>query len=209
MNKTHILIVLLISGYFCAENAFSQIVTFDDVPFSALPYSESGLTFTKTAGSPGSAGGAGDGDLGAGTNDIPIRITVTSDQPFTLQTLDVEGIFRTWTIESSLGGVVSPAGTGQIDFTLLSGWTGISSFEIIHDPAEANGFIRIDNISFTTAPDPLTGDVNLDGVIDFSDIPSFIAILQSGDFQAEADCDQNGEVNFADIPAFIAILVAQ
>ncbi len=52
----------------------------------------------------------------------------------------------------------------------------------------------------------LLGDVNLDGVVNFSDIPAFISVLQSGGFQAEADCDESGVVDFADIPAFIAIL---
>ena len=55
----------------------------------------------------------------------------------------------------------------------------------------------------------LKGDADLDGDVDFADIPAFIAILQSGIFQAEADCDCNLVVNFADIPAFIAILSAQ
>ena len=61
-----------------------------------------------------------------------------------------------------------------------------------------------------TIPEPsLLGDVNLDGVVDFSDIPAFITVLQSGEFQAEADCNQDGVVDFADIPAFIAILTNQ
>ena len=55
----------------------------------------------------------------------------------------------------------------------------------------------------------LKGDVDMDGDIDFSDIPPFISVLQSGVFQAEADCDCNGEIEFADIPAFIAILQEQ
>ena len=52
------------------------------------------------------------------------------------------------------------------------------------------------------------GDVNQDGVIDFSDIPAFIAVVQSGEFQAEADCDENGVVDFSDIGPFIQILFA-
>ena len=56
---------------------------------------------------------------------------------------------------------------------------------------------------------PILGDVNQDGVVDFSDIPAFIAVLQMGQFQAEADCNQDGVVDFADIPAFIDILIAQ
>ena len=55
---------------------------------------------------------------------------------------------------------------------------------------------------------PILGDVNQDGVVDFSDIPAFISVLQMGQFQAEADINQDGEVNFADVPAFIEILVA-
>lgn len=55
----------------------------------------------------------------------------------------------------------------------------------------------------------LKGDVDMDGDVDFDDIPPFIAVLQSGDFQAEVDCDCSGGVDFADIPAFIAILQMQ
>jgi len=53
------------------------------------------------------------------------------------------------------------------------------------------------------------GDVNLDEDVTFADIPPFIAVLQAGNFQAEADCNVDGEVTFADIPAFIAILIGQ
>ena len=52
----------------------------------------------------------------------------------------------------------------------------------------------------------LLGDVNLDGVVNFLDIPSFISILSSGGFQAEADFDQSGFVDFLDITPFVAIL---
>ncbi len=55
----------------------------------------------------------------------------------------------------------------------------------------------------------LKGDVDLSGVVDFSDIPPFISVLQSGVFQHEADCDCSGEVDFADIPAFIGFLQGQ
>ena len=55
----------------------------------------------------------------------------------------------------------------------------------------------------------LLGDVNQDGVIDFSDIPSFITILQDGTFLDEADVNRDGVVDFADISFFIDLLVAQ
>ncbi len=57
--------------------------------------------------------------------------------------------------------------------------------------------------------DFLLGDVNQDGVMDFSDIPSFISILQSGIYLDEADINGDGVVDFSDIPFFIDLLIAQ
>jgi hypothetical protein len=57
-----------------------------------------------------------------------------------------------------------------------------------------------------TLPSTLLGDVDVNGVVDFADIPAFIAVLSGGAYQFEADCDGSGSVDFADIPAFIAIL---
>ena len=55
----------------------------------------------------------------------------------------------------------------------------------------------------------LKGDINLDGVVDFADIPPFIAVLQSGVFRAEADVNCDGVVDFADISAFIVVFQGQ
>jgi len=52
------------------------------------------------------------------------------------------------------------------------------------------------------------GDCDLDGDVDFADIPAFIDVLVAGSFLDEADCNQDGVVNFPDIPVFIAILAA-
>ena len=54
----------------------------------------------------------------------------------------------------------------------------------------------------------LLGDVNLDGVVNFSDIPPFISLLINEEFQTEADCNGSGDVDFSDIPSFIDILIA-
>jgi len=48
--------------------------------------------------------------------------------------------------------------------------------------------------------DDFIGDVNMDGEVNFSDVPAFIAVLQAGTFLAEADINLDGEVNFGDIP---------
>jgi len=57
-------------------------------------------------------------------------------------------------------------------------------------------------------PAPIVGDVDQDGTVGFSDVPTFISVLASGVFQFEADIDQNGVVDFSDIPPFIEILTS-
>jgi len=55
----------------------------------------------------------------------------------------------------------------------------------------------------------LLGDVDMNGVVNFGDIPAFIAVLQAGNFQDEADLDLDGAVTFSDIPLFIQALQGQ
>jgi len=61
-------------------------------------------------------------------------------------------------------------------------------------------------IRMLTVVSVLKGDVDRDGDVDFDDMGAFIAVLQAGDFQAEADCDCSSIVDFGDVPAFIAAL---
>ena len=90
-----------------------------------------------------------------------------------------------------------------------------SQIEIIFSDfdSDGNGEMELDNIEIVAnaVPTPmfLLGDVNQDGVIDFGDIPAFIAILQAGDFLDEADINGDGMVDFSDIPLFIELLIAQ
>ena len=79
---------------------------------------------------------------------------------------------------------------------------------------EDNNGIDISNVTVTFTDASMTdtlikGDVNMSGMVDFADIGPFIAVLQGGMFQAEADCDCSTVVDFGDIPAFIAILQGQ
>ena len=53
------------------------------------------------------------------------------------------------------------------------------------------------------------GERNMDGEVDFFDISSFIELLTSNTFQAEADINEDGEVTFFDIQPFIDILSGQ
>ena len=98
---------------------------------------------------------------------------------------------------NGLEGTVGPLAAGD--------WKIQTSFPGASPPSSTFG----ETLSFTVTPAPvLLGDVNLDGAIDFSDIPAFIAVLLSGVFQANADCNEDGGVDFSDIPTFIEILLA-
>jgi hypothetical protein len=80
-----------------------------------------------------------------------------------------------------------------------------------HDNPDGNEFFATQPhgvITFVAAP-VVKGDVDLDGDVDFDDIPAFITVLQAGVFLAEADCDCDSDVDFDDIPAFITILQSQ
>jgi hypothetical protein len=82
------------------------------------------------------------------------------------------------------------------------------------DDLSANGNLAGSWIAAAPTPgvfedDFLLGDVNQDGVIDFSDIPSFVSILQGGVYLDEADVNGDGVVDFSDIPFFIDLLIAQ
>ena len=84
-----------------------------------------------------------------------------------------------------------------------------SGFERIFD-GNNNGVSTVDfnAFKFVSSPFPLA-DSNQDGVVDFSDIPAFISVLQSGIFLDEADINGDGVVDFADISFFVALLQAQ
>lgn len=96
------------------------------------------------------------------------------------QTLDLEGPFSDLPLQLILNGVVSLNG-----FTVTNG-----------------GLVVLNGVTV----EPLLGDVNLDGEVNFLDISPFISILSVGDFLGEADVNQDGEVNFLDISPFISIL---
>ncbi len=55
----------------------------------------------------------------------------------------------------------------------------------------------------------ILGDCNLDGFVDFSDIPAFIEVLTNDGFLDEADFNQDEEVTTEDIAPFIEILIAR
>ena len=68
---------------------------------------------------------------------------------------------------------------------------------------ETFGTFTLDNFSVN---DFLLGDVNRDGEVDFDDISTFISLLSTGSFQAEADINGDTAVSFDDISPFIVLL---
>ncbi len=55
----------------------------------------------------------------------------------------------------------------------------------------------------------LLGDASCDGVVDFQDIPAFIAVMVSGTYSMKCDINRDGLVDSSDIGPFIQILMAQ
>jgi hypothetical protein len=102
--------------------------------------------------------------------------------------------------------------SGLADHTLAVGESAVIQIAFSNGTGNGGGHhLFVDNVAFggvVADTGVLLGDVDLNGIVDFADIPAFIAVLMSGVFQAEADCDQSGFVDFDDIPAFIAILIA-
>ena len=54
--------------------------------------------------------------------------------------------------------------------------------------------------------DVLLGDINLDGVVNLQDVAPFVALLTSGQFQAEGDINGDGVVSLTDVAPFVALL---
>ena len=101
----------------------------------------------------------------------------------------------------------------EVEDSLVGQFTGLDEGAMVDNFGGTELFISYvagdgnDVALFTAAvSEILLGDANQDGVVDFSDIPAFIAILAAGDFLDEADVNQDGAVDFLDIPGFIEIL---
>ncbi len=96
---------------------------------------------------------------------------------------------------------VSVSGAGDVN------GDGVDDFVVgaLNGGANGGGYARV-FVSQITVPFVL-GDCNIDGKVDFDDIPAFIALWQSGDFLEQADVFDDDEVDFQDIPPFIEILM--
>ena len=122
------------------------------------------------------------------------------------------------------GSVIYPEVAGSFDAVAGGGGgdtsvagIAINSFDGIvfglfsDDPFLANpgGSYTVSNIcvSDTAKADCMLADVDMNGQVDFNDIPDFVTVLLMGPFQCEADCDENEVIDFNDIPFFVDILL--
>ena len=87
-----------------------------------------------------------------------------------------------------------------------------TSVTVLGVPDDFDTDVQINNgnvvLTLTEAGGVVLGDVNQDGVVDFSDIAPFIEYLAGSTYLAEADVDQNGAVDFSDIAHFILLLAS-
>lgn len=98
--------------------------------------------------------------------------------------------------------------TRELNSTAPAGAVEARVVIVFGQPLYDGGAVFVDDVTFLNVSDTaLLGDVNLDGGVDFSDIPAFIAILIAGGYQTEADVNEDGSVTFSDISPFIAILI--
>ena len=91
---------------------------------------------------------------------------------------------------------------GDIETAVLNiNGNPLGSTQIGEGPSlQETGFFRI------VVGDPILGDVNRNGIVNFLDIAPFINVLSASGFQPQADTNGDGGVNFLDISAFILIL---
>lgn len=107
----------------------------------------------------------------------------------------------------SVNGSVQINADNTVMYTPNPGFVGTDT--INYQISDNRGGSSTASITVTTLPGDqvLLGDVNQDGLVNFSDIAPFIAILQRGQYLEEADVNQDGVVDFLDIGAFINVLI--
>ena len=154
----------------------------------------------------GAAGGDASGNLDSGESYVVFGNNGGFSSPLDLSALNGTNGFVINGIDAGDTSGISVSGAGDVN------GDGIDDVIIGASGADPNGISQAGEtyVLFGRAtPSVFKGDVDMDGDVDFDDIPPFIAVLQSGVFQAEADCDCSTVVDFADIPAFIEILQGQ
>ena len=148
-------------------------------------------------------------------------VTFTFDHAVQFTEIELESVLPDDSFDVLVDGVPVLETTGDdaiIDLSGLAGLTiaagseitfavdGIFAPDLTDLPSTS---IRIETFTVEIMSDVIKGDADMDGDVDFDDIPEFIAILQAGVFIPQADADCDTDIDFDDIPAFIMILQGQ
>ena len=165
------------------------------------------------------AGNAGESFFAAVETFAPTTFTITTADPGDVVTVEAIGSFERDALVT-FGGTSGNPGVyveGTSAWTFIGTATGTATGTLATGNVPgAPGTVPEGNVGgfrITITPAggmmAVKGDADMDGDVDFDDIPAFIAILQAGIFVAEADADCDLDIDFDDIPAFIAILQSQ
>ena len=175
------------------EDVWRELLLINDGGFADLSSRSSFNTGTIVPA--GDIGTQGDDTFSITVVGDTVEVSVNGDT----QTLNVADVGHM--VFNGLGG------TDTLTFDLPDG----TDLRIINGAYQVGDLftVVVDNIAEVDLENgtlSFQGDVDLDGAVTFSDIPSFIAVLTNGDYQLEADINQDGFVDFEDIPAFIDVL---
>ena len=165
------------------------------------------------------AGNAGESFFAAVETFAPTTFTITTADPGDVVTVEAIGSFERDALVT-FGGTSGNPGVyveGTSAWTFIGTATGTATGTLATGNVPgAPGTVPEGNVGgfrITITPAggmmAVKGDADMDGDVDFDDIPAFIAILQAGIFVAEADADCDLDIDFDDIPAFIMILQSQ
>ena len=110
-----------------------------------------------------------------------------------------DGIFEDLVVDNFTTGGFSLADDGTLVVTV--------TFDELDGTRVGNALTTLDISNLVGPPACVLADVNMNGIVDFNDIPDFVTVLLMGPFQCEADCDENNVVDFNDIPFFVNILL--
>ena len=126
-------------------------------------------------------------------------------------TVDITDLVRGWADGSIANdGLTFTSNQDVPQAAYFSNATIVTSEEPMGPPLPDLREVRIlteSSLQFVPVVEKLIGDVNLDGMIDFNDIPRFVDLLLMGMFQCEADINNDEVIDFNDIPPFVALLL--
>lgn len=143
------------------------------------------LEQVAASGVSGFANGGMTGPEVFGTTDGFIDLDVTTDGMYLYQLEGLSGEISAYVVED--------------DFSL----TLVQDVSGFLPEIDTQGIVTFQRSSSSL----LIGDMNSDGVVDFTDIPGFVECLLGGQYHPQADINSDSLVDFSDVPPFVTLLL--